>query len=130
MPKRRSTRAGAGREDRRREDRIINEIVVDAYSPDERAMGWYYHLESRLQFPFQAQCSKRRTTSPLKVGETVTITGLAPEDDCGAEIIVLTRWHERPLGVPLSQLVPNAVDAGTAEAIADWQYWMAKGYRF
>jgi calcium binding protein len=130
MPKPRSTSAGTRREDRRRETRIINEIVVDAYSQDERALGWYYYLENHLRFPFEATCSTRRATSPLKAGESVTITSLAPEDDCGAEIIVLTRWHDRPLGVPLSQLAPKRVDASTAEAIADWHYWSTMGYRF
>jgi hypothetical protein len=43
---------------------------------------------------------------------------------------VLTRWHERPLGVPLSQLAPHDVNPATVEAIADWQYWTAMGYRF
>lgn len=113
-----------------RERRIEQQIVVDAYGPDERALGWYYYLENQLRFPFEANCMIRRATSPLKVGELVTVTGLAPEDDCGGEIIVFTRWQERPLGVPLSQIAPQHVDPATAEAIADWQYWTAMGYRF
>jgi hypothetical protein len=130
MPKPRSASAITRRKDRRREERIDNEIVVDAYNSDERAMGWYCYLENQLRFPFEALCLKQRVTSPLKIGEPITVTGLAPEDDCGAEIIVLTRWHERPLGVPLSQLAPKDVSPGTAEAIADWHYWTAMGYRF
>jgi len=39
-----------------REDRIHNEAIVDA-SPDEQAMSWYYYLESKISFPFQAKCS-------------------------------------------------------------------------
>ena len=127
MPKPRSS--GRPREDRRREARIINEIVVDAYNESERALGWYYHLENQLQFPFEATCKARRTTSPLKIDQAVTITGLAPEEDCEADIIVLARWNGRPLGVPLKQLEPQSVDAGTAEAIADWHYWCSMGYR-
>jgi Calcium binding len=38
-----------------REERIENEIVVDAYGPEERAMGWYYYLEDKIHFPFQAK---------------------------------------------------------------------------
>ncbi|MGB5103432.1 MAG: calcium-binding protein [Steroidobacteraceae bacterium] len=113
-----------------RERRIEQQIVVDACGPDERALSWYYYLENQLRFPFEAICHTRRATSPLNIGDSVTITGLAPDDDCGGEIIVLTRWHERPLGVPLTQLAPQQVDPGTAEAIADWQYWTAMGYRF
>ena len=28
-----------------REDRIQNEAIVDAYGPEEQALGWYYYLE-------------------------------------------------------------------------------------
>jgi len=38
-----------------REDRIHNEAIVDA-SPDEQAMSWYYYLENKISFPFQAKC--------------------------------------------------------------------------
>jgi hypothetical protein len=27
------------------------EIIVDAYTPEEQAMGWYYSLEDRLTVP-------------------------------------------------------------------------------
>jgi len=130
MPKPRSSSSGRRRQDRRREARIINEIVVDAYKESERALGWYYHLENQLRFPFAATCKARRTTSPLKAGESVTITGLASEEDCDADIIVRVRWNDRSLGVPLSQLEPQSVDASTAEAVADWHYWCSMGYRF
>src|SRR5215218_10554783 len=33
--------------DEEREQRITMEIVVDAYTPEEQAMGWYYSLEDR-----------------------------------------------------------------------------------
>jgi Calcium binding len=28
-----------------REERIHDEIMVDAYGPEEQAMGWYYYLD-------------------------------------------------------------------------------------
>ena len=31
--------------DEERQQRINMEIVVDAYTPEEQAMGWYYYLE-------------------------------------------------------------------------------------
>lgn len=40
--------------DKIREHRIEMEIVVDAYGSEERAMGWYYYLEDKLEFPFKA----------------------------------------------------------------------------
>ncbi len=39
--------------DEEREERIHNEIIVDAYGPEEQAMGWYYYLEDKLCFPFR-----------------------------------------------------------------------------
>ena len=32
-----------------------NEAIVDA-RPEEQAMGWYYYLENKISFPFQARC--------------------------------------------------------------------------
>mgnify|MGYP002777159226 FL=1 len=40
--------------DEERETRIMMEVVVDAYGPEERAMGWYYYLQDTMQFPFTA----------------------------------------------------------------------------
>jgi hypothetical protein len=37
-----------------REERIHNEVVVDAYGAKEQAMGWYFYLEDKIRFPFQA----------------------------------------------------------------------------
>jgi hypothetical protein len=43
------------RKDPVREDRIHNEAIVDA-GPDEQALSWYYDLENKIRFPFQAKC--------------------------------------------------------------------------
>ena len=53
------------RKDRVREDRIHNEAIVDAYGPEEQAMGWYYYLENKLRFPFHAKCVAANVVSPL-----------------------------------------------------------------
>src|SRR6266852_4487762 len=65
-----------------REDRIHNEAIVDAYGPEEQAMSWYYYLENKICFPFQAKCIVAKLDSPLKKGETVEVRRLAPEDAC------------------------------------------------
>lgn len=93
-------------------------------------MSWYYYLENQLKFPFEATCKIRRAISPLKVGEAVTVTGLASETDCMADIVVLIRWQKRSLGVPLSQLAAHGINAKAVEAIADWHYWLKTGDRF
>ena len=55
-----------------REDRIQNEAIVDA-SPDEQAMSWYYYLESKISFPFQARCVAAKDVSPLRKGEATEV---------------------------------------------------------
>ena len=56
-----------------REERIHNEVVVDAYGAEEQAMGWYYYLEDKIRFPFRAECVVAKVVSPLLKGETVTL---------------------------------------------------------
>ena len=63
-------------EDQPREDRILFEIVVDAYNETERAISWYYYLQDKLQFPFSGTCRSIRTTSPLKTGQSFVTIGL------------------------------------------------------
>lgn len=114
-----------------REHRIDQEIVVDAYNDAERALSWYYHLQAALTEPWHARCFRSRVTSPLRVGERVTVHGLATEDDCLHDMIVLVDWHSRVVGVPLSQLEPvDSLDEEAALALGDWRYWVDRGHRF
>jgi Calcium binding protein from Anabaena CcbP. len=113
-----------------REDRIHNEAIVDANGPEEQAMGWYYYLEDKIRFPFQARCIASKVTSPLKKGEAVEVQRMAPEDACENDMLVLIRWQDRRLAVPLSQLIAVDADESTVEAIGDWHYWVAHGYCF
>ena len=118
------------KKDKAREDRIIMEIVVDAYDENERALGWYYYLEDKLAFPFRAKCVARRGISPLKRGEEVAVVGMPLEDECEREMFVTVEWKKRSVAVPLSQL--RGVDVGeeTQKAIEDWRYWVRQGYEF
>jgi hypothetical protein len=118
------------KENKAREHRIEMEVVVDAYNSDERAMGWYCYLEERLKVPFNARCKSKRAISPLQIREEVNVLGMAPDKECQAEMFVQVRWRGRNLAVPLSQLEPLAADRGTKEAVADWHYWLGRGYEF
>jgi hypothetical protein len=111
-----------------REQRITMEAVVDAYGSSERAMGWYYYLDGKLKVPFKARCSVARPISFLKVGEEVEVLGMAPEEECEAEMFVWVRRIGERIAVPLSQLRPLSKDRETQEAVSDWLYWVARGY--
>ena len=113
-----------------REKRIHEEIIVVTYGPEELAMGWYYYLENKLRFPFQARCIASYEVSPLQVGETVEVLRMAPEEACSSDMLVMIEWQDRTLAVPLSQLLATDADDETVDAIADWHYWLDRRYTF
>jgi hypothetical protein len=114
--------------DEEREERINMEIIVDAYSPEEQAMGWYAYLSDTLHYPFTARCVARRAISPLEPGDEVEVVGIAPDEECQHEMFVLIRWKPHSLAVPLMQLEGIHVDEETQQAIEDWHYWVNQGY--
>jgi len=116
--------------DEARQERIAQEIVADAKSGQEQAMGWYCYLEDQLHFPFSAKCIAPRAISPLCKGDEVEILGMAPEEECFCEMFVTTPWENRTLAVPLMQLQAITGDRQTKQAVEDWHYWMHQGYRF
>lgn len=116
--------------DKTREHRIEMDIIVDAYGSEERAMGWYYYLEDKLEFPFQAKCIRERPASPLKKSEVVDVIAMAPEEECQHDMFIQIRWEGRKLAVPLAQLNGVSGREDTKEAITDWHYWVAMGYQF
>jgi hypothetical protein len=111
-----------------REHRISMEAIVDAYGPEEQALGWYYYLEEKISFPFAAKCVRERSISPLQLDEIVNVISMADEVDCRVEMFVLIEWADRGFGVPLAQLKGLDIDSETEEAIADWHYWVERGY--
>lgn len=116
--------------DEEREERLHEEIIVDAYGAEERALGWYTYLSDTLEFPWNARCVALRLTSPLDVSENVKVVGMAPEEECTREMQVLIPWKRRQLAVPLSQLEGINPDVDTQQAIDDWHYWVKRGYEF
>ncbi len=116
--------------DEKREHRIYFDVVVDAYDEVERAMGWYCYLDDRISFPFKAKCITKREISPLIKVDEVEVTDIASGDECSHEIFVVIKWQKRKFAVPLMQLEGIDLDEETEEAIADWHYWVARGYLF
>ena len=110
-----------------REDRIIKEVLTDTYEEVERAINWYYYLEDRLQFPFTAYWLTANGNS-----ERVKVVGMLSEIKCLEDILVEIAYY--PLGiedvitVPLREIQPLIEDSATKEAVADWHYWLARGY--
>jgi len=113
-----------------REERIIMEIIVDTYDKYERAMGWYCYVENLLEFPFQAHCIAKKSMSPLKVNESVTVVGLADSEDCESKLFVMIKYEEDELAVPLEQLEILDDKPKSKQIIEDWHYWIGRGYEY
>ena len=59
----------------------------------------------------------------------MVVKGVLSEDDCMHEMFVEIERQGQRLGVPLAQLEPISVNEETEEAIADWHYWVRRGYQ-
>ena len=113
-----------------REDRILMEAIVDANGPEEQAMGWYYYLDDKISFPFDAECIAENKRTPLELGERITVTQMSGEDYCEHDMHVDISWKGKGLAVPLSQIKPLDADEDSIEAIGDWHYWKSQDYTF
>ncbi len=117
-------------QDHVREERIDMEAVVDAYNEEERAMGWYYYLEDRINFPFKAKWLNRNKPE----GRDVMVIEMSPEDECSGDMFVEVIYREGDFedvfSARLSEIEPINSDSATEEAIGDWHYWIARGYQF
>lgn len=111
-------------QDFERENRIDNEIVVDAYSAEEQRMGWYYYLDEKLSCPFRAFWD----------GEEVEVIGMSEEEQCHQEMYVEVRYQEDGVedifSASLIDITPIEAAEKTVEAIEDWKYWVDRGYEF
>jgi len=45
-------------------------------------------------------------------------------------MLVMIRWQDWNLTVPLLQPIATNLDKSTRQAIEDWHYWVAQGYCF
>ncbi|MGR3276800.1 calcium-binding protein [Acaryochloris marina NIES-2412] len=126
------------KQDEVREERITMEIVVDAYTAEEQALGWYYYLEQTLQFPFIATYMMQRRDVPEKEAKSVKVISMADEEECENEMFVEVEWDGDVLPIRLEELTFERGDgeqteemtAKTQEAIEDWHYWVNRGYTF
>lgn len=105
-----------------RDERIQTEIIVDAYTRDEQAMGWNIYLKETMDFPFEARYIEEREVSPLSKDETVQVAGVPRTEPSLRQQFVTVAWKGSELGVPLRQLETVDASKDTRQAIADWHY--------
>lgn len=121
--------------DENRENRIETEILVDTDDDkEERAMGWYYYLDDSLNVPFFANLKKKSRKSSTVEEKKVEVLGMAPDDECEKDMLVEVVYpdgkDEDVFSAKLSEIEAIDADVETQQAIADWHYWIARGYKF
>ncbi|MEI6370892.1 MAG: calcium-binding protein [Nostocales cyanobacterium ELA608] len=117
-----------------RETRINTEILADAEDKEERAMGWYYYLDDCLNVPFMGKWKKKNRKTGAIEEKPVEVLGMSGEDDCLKDMYVdvayLTGKEDDIHSAKLSEIEATDADEETQEALADWQYWLSRGYKF
>ena len=116
-----------------RENRIDDEIVVDAYDEEERAMGWDCHLQDQISFPFLATWSKKNKKTGAIAEKNVEVLDMASSEDCESNMYVEVAYvgeDDDTFAAKLSDITAINPDPDTEEAIADWKYWVDMNYGF
>ncbi len=113
--------------DEEREERIMMEIVVDAYGPEEQAMGWYYYLEENIEFPFKAT-AQLRNTDGATVPKEVNVVGLASDEEgiTGKDFLLDIEAGEYINTIAFSKLSRIKASPQTKEVFAVWNYWIGR----
>lgn len=115
--------------DEAREQRIARLLSGAGDDEYERISAWYGYLEEHLRFPFDATCTG--PGSSLRLKEQVEVIDLADVDDWEDGARVTLGADKHGLDVPLAQVTPGAgADEATRQAVADWHYWVQRGYHF
>lgn len=114
--------------DDKREDRIHNEIIVDAYGDEEVKSSWFIYMKDTLSFPFKAELMVKKRSGE-KVRQKIDVLALAGDESFGHDMMVEIAYTEDIIMVPLSELQNIKAKEEVKEAIADWKYWKSR-YRF
>jgi len=113
-------------EDKAMEDKIRDEIVVDAHSEDEVKMSWYYYLYDNMNFPFEAYYHFRQKSGGAKKRKVQVLEMSSDENRDG--LLVGIAYDEDMFYVPLLDLEDIDADEETLEVTNDWRYWNERGY--
>lgn len=121
---------GQTQRDEAREQRIAG-LLGGAQDEYERISAWYGYLEEHVRFPFRATWMQRGTGSALRPLPEVEVIDLACVDDWEEGALVALGGAQDGLDVPLAQVTPKGCsDEPTRQAVADWHYWVQRGYHF
>jgi hypothetical protein len=107
-----------------REDRILNEVIVDCYDEEEEETSWFYYLNDEVSYPFSAvvRLSKKGGQTEEK---TVEVVEMDPEAENGGTLRmgITEPGQKRVQYIPLSDFVKADTTDDNLQALNDWLYW-------
>ncbi|MEM6963361.1 MAG: calcium-binding protein [Bacteroidota bacterium] len=111
------------------QERIENEIIVDAYGEEEVRVGWFTHMQDWLQFPFTAYTEIKKRDGNFELKE-VEVLRMASDENFGKDIMMEVAFNEYIHLTPLMKLSDIEAEEEPLEAIEDWQYWRKRNPYF
>ncbi len=107
-----------------RDERILNEVIVDCYDEDEEAMSWYYHLADELEFPITATVRFALKGGNAEV-KPAQIVGVDPKSEQGRSLrlSIVEGGSQRVQYISPEDVVSMDTTPGNLLIINDWLYW-------
>ncbi len=108
-----------------RQNRIRNEIIVDAYGDEEINMSWYYYFTDNLEFPFNAVAHlKKRNGRKENVDIEVIEVASNTDEPLKLGFVLTKQGFIFPIAV--EDLFSVDTTEENLEILNDWLYWNRK----
>ncbi len=105
-----------------RQDRIEDEIIVDAYGDEEINMSWYYYFADHLEFPFNAVAHlKKRNGRKENVDIEVIEVASNTDEPLKFGFVLTKQGFVFPIAV--EDLFSVDTTEENLEVLNDWLYW-------
>ena len=99
--------------------------AMDAADDLDEFGAWEEHLEKNLRFPFEAEIAELLERGPLRVGDTVIVTGNTDAIDEKYGILVDLKMGRRKYAFPLCDLEATDKKSANYQLVKDYIIWFA-----
>jgi hypothetical protein len=109
--------------DEKREHRIRNEAIPDAFGEEEVAMSWYYYMAENLEFPIKAKV-KLRSRGGKTEEKAVKIVEIDPKSETSLTLrLGITEVKsDRVQYISPEEIVRINTSDENLEVLNDWLY--------
>jgi hypothetical protein len=110
--------------DEARENRILDEVIVDTYDEGEELMSWYYYFADNMEFPFQAtaRLALRGGKSEEKKVQIVEVDKRS-EEERPIKLGIVESGSQRVQFISPEDIVSAKTSEENLQILNDWLYW-------